>query len=74
MIKKADSKDAGLLAGLAIQMWKEHSLADLADEFKEIIKKDDSVCFITYVDDKPVAFAQCQLRHDYVNGGIQKNN
>lgn len=61
MIKKADSKDAGLLA-------------DLADEFKEIIKKDDAVCFINYIDDKPVAFAQCQLRHDYVNGGVQKNN
>ena len=29
---------------------------------------DDAVCFIKSVDDKPVAFAQCQLRHDYVEG------
>jgi len=29
---------------------------------------DDAVCFIKYVDEKPVAFAQCQLRHDYVEG------
>ena len=57
MIKRADIKDAGLLAALAIQMWKEHTIADLADEFREIIEKDDAVCFIKYIDDKPVAFA-----------------
>lgn len=41
MIKKATTKDAGLLAGLAIQMCKDHTLADLPDEFKQIIEKDD---------------------------------
>ncbi len=41
MIKKATTKDAGLLAGLAIQMWKDHTLVDLADGFKQIIEKDD---------------------------------
>ena len=68
MIKQADIKDTELLAALAIQMWKEHTLADLADEFREIIEKDDAVCFIKYVDDNPVAFAQSQLRYDYVEG------
>ncbi len=29
---------------------------------------DEAACFIKYVDDKPIAFAQCQLRHDYVEG------
>ena len=68
MIKRAGKKDAGILAGLAIQMWKEHTLADLEDEFRGLAKRDDAVCFIKYVDDKPVAFAQCQLRYDYVEG------
>jgi aminoglycoside 6'-N-acetyltransferase I len=26
------------------------------------------LCFIKSVDDKPIGFAQCQLRHDYVEG------
>ena len=58
MIKRADIKDANLLAALAIQMRKEHTLSDLADEFREIIEKDDAVCFIKYVDDKLVSFGR----------------
>ncbi len=68
MIKRADIKDVTVLAELAIQMWKDHTLADLADEFRDILAKDDAVCFIKYVDDKPIAFAQSQLRYDYVEG------
>ncbi len=29
---------------------------------------DEAACFIKYVDNVPIAFAQCQLRHDYVEG------
>ena len=68
MIKKAKTEDAEVLARLAIQMWEDHTLADLADEFKEITEKEDAVCFIKYIDDNPIAFAQSQLRHDYVEG------
>ena len=68
MIKRADEKDAEILAVLAIQMWEDHTLAELADEFGEIIKNEDAVCFIEYVDGKPIAFAQSQLRYDYVEG------
>ncbi len=68
MIKKAKMEDVEVLAGLAIQMWEDHTLAELADEFKEIVAKEDSVCFIKYVDNKPIAFAQGQLRYDYVEG------
>ncbi len=70
MIKQATTKNAGLLAALAIQMWDDHTLADLADEFKQISEKEDTVCFIKYADDKPVAFAQSQLRYDYVEGTV----
>lgn len=66
MVKRAKAEDAEILAGLAIQMWEDHVLAELADEFREIVAKEDAVCFIKYVDDKPIAFAQAQLRYDYV--------
>ena len=68
MIKKAGTKDAEPLSGLAIRMWEDHDPADLADEFRELLKRDDAACFITYVDGSAIAFAHCQLRHDYVEG------
>ena len=68
MIKRAETRDAEALASLAIQMWTEHDPAELAEEFRALLKKEDSACFLKYAGDRPVAFAQCQLRHDYVEG------
>ena len=68
MIKRAETKDAETLAGLAVQMWTKHTPDDLAEEFREILKNDEAACFIRYSDGRAIAFAQCQLRHDYVEG------
>ena len=68
MIKRAKIEDAKVLAGMAIQMWTNHVLEDLIEEFRQLVLNEDAVCFIKYVDDKPIAFAQCQLRYDYVEG------
>lgn len=68
MIKKAQKEDAAILAELAVQMWKENSIQELTDDFSGIISKDDAEIFIKYLQDAPVGFAQCQLRHDYVEG------
>ena len=68
MIKRAGIEDAEVLADLAIQMWTEHDPEDLEAEFRKLAKNDEAACFIKYVEDKPIAFAQCQLRHDYVEG------
>ncbi len=68
MIKRARIEDAVVLADLAMHMWTDHVLKDLTEEFRQLAMNDDAVCFIKYVYDKPIAFAQCQLRHDYVEG------
>ncbi|MCR5005972.1 MAG: GNAT family N-acetyltransferase [Clostridiales bacterium] len=68
MIKRARIDDAGILADLAVQMWMDSDPEELAAEFRELTIHDEAVCFIKYADDQPVAFAQCQLRHDYVEG------
>ena len=68
MICRARIEDAQILADLAIQMWADHDLDDLTEEFRQLVMGDDAACFIKYVDGKPIAFAQCQLRHDYVEG------
>lgn len=68
MIKRAGMNEARDLSNMAIQMWTDHDLEDLEAEFRSLVMNDEAVCFIKYVDDKPIAFAQCQLRHDYVEG------
>ena len=61
-------EDNKILVALAIQMWTEHDPEDMAEEFRELVMNEEAVCFINYADDKPIGFAQCQLRHDYVVG------
>ena len=68
MIKRAGMEDAEVLADLAMQMWPDHAPEDLEAEFRRLAMSDEASCFLKYVDDKPIAFAQCQLRHDYVEG------
>ncbi len=68
MIKRAEIEDANILASLAIQMWTEHDPCELTDEFRESIKNEDAACYLKYDGGKPVGFAECRLRHDYVEG------
>ena len=68
MIRRAGMNEARDLANMAIQMWTDHDLEDLETEFRNLVMNDAAACFIKYAEDKPIAFAQCQLRHDYVEG------
>lgn len=68
MIKKAKKADSTILAELALQMWHDHTLSSLREEFEALTEAEDSACFIQYADKSPVGFAQCQLRRDYVEG------
>lgn len=68
MIKLASKEDALTLAELAIQMWEDNTVEELAEEFAELVSGENAVCYILYEDENPVGFAQCQLRFDYVEG------
>lgn len=68
MIRKATKDDALTLAKLAIQMWDENVLEELAEEFAELVSSEAAACFLKYVENEAVGFVQCQLRHDYVEG------
>lgn len=68
MIKKASKNDVRIIADLAVLMWTDNSVDDLADEFAELITEDSAQIFLKYDNDIPVGFAQCQLRSDYVEG------
>lgn len=68
MIIRATEINAQALAELAIHMWNNNTLSELEKDFAEIIGSRNAVCFIKYVDGKPIGFAQCQIRYDYVEG------
>lgn len=68
MIKKAEVKDASAIAKLAIQMWESHTIEELKNEFEDLLESLECAIFLYYINHQAVGFAQCQLRHDYVEG------
>lgn len=68
MIKIADTSEIETLAELAGELWVEASAQELTSEFAELVHNRNACAFIMYVDNVPIGFAQCQLRHDYVEG------
>lgn len=67
MIERASEGDIPVLAKLAQRLWPEHALAKLEAEFAEAMAG-EGACFVSYDRSDPVGFAQCQIRHDYVEG------
>lgn len=68
MVKKAAAADSKAVAELAVRMWDDSSVAELQREFAASISSGTAVCFIKYLEDMPIGFAQCGLRNDYVEG------
>lgn len=68
MVRKADLEDVKILAKLAVQMWDENTVQGLEEEFADIIPRKDAAIYLKLVDGAVIGFAQCQLRHDYVEG------
>ena len=68
MVKPAEVNDLDVLANLAALLWQNHSVEDLFQEFSRILSNGESQFFLKYENNLPIGFAQCQLRHDYVEG------
>lgn len=68
VIRAAESTDLAQLAELGALLWEEHSAGELAEEFKSILEDGETRFFLAWDGERAVGFAQCQLRHDYVEG------
>lgn len=68
MIHKADKSELGDLAHLAHIMWHDSTIEELIEEFQLLLSDDNALLLMKYENKIPVGFAQCQLRHDYVEG------
>ncbi|MBR3738902.1 MAG: GNAT family N-acetyltransferase [Clostridia bacterium] len=67
MIRKAEIKDYPAAAALAARMW-DHEPEELIQGFAEADTAGEGAVFIAEEDGRAVGFAQCGLRHDYVEG------
>lgn len=68
MIFKAEHSDARAAAELAILMWEETTIEELTEDLVSVIESPGGAVFLSREGDCYVGFAQCQLRHDYVEG------
>ena len=67
-IQKAELNNLQELATLAGTLWPHHTAAEMADEYRVGMENPNVAFFLAYEGDTAVGFAQCQLRHDYVEG------
>ena len=67
-IQQAERKDIAVIAALACRLWPSHTLQEMQIEIGQLLVKPDAVFFLAYEEETAVGFAQCQLRHDYVEG------
>lgn len=68
MIRQASMEDIKIVTELAILLWEDNEIDNLENEIKEYITLNKEVIFICFEESVPVGFAQCNLRHDYVEG------
>lgn len=68
MISKATKTDVACVAEMAVIMWDSNSIEGLVREFETMLENEECAIYIYRIDNMPVGFAQCGLRHDYVEG------
>lgn len=68
MIYKAEKKDIGKAAELAVLLWDSNTSEELEEGLAEIAAGEEGIIFLAADGECTVGFAQCQLRHDYVEG------
>lgn len=60
--------DAPAAAGLAGMLWPGCDQTELVKEYGQFISAGSMACPLALFRGEPIGFAQCQLRHDYVEG------
>lgn len=66
--RKATNADSEAIALLAVQMWTSHTVEDLSKNFSSLMESDNSALYLLIINGTIEGFAQCGLRHDYVEG------
>ena len=68
MIRKADLKDIPLLTELVLEHYPHYAADKTYYDLGMTMVSAESVYFLAFSEEKPVGYAQCQLRYDMVEG------
>ncbi len=68
MTERVTAVTLPLAAALADRLWPGHAPGALLAELEELLAAPDAALYLALRDGRAVGFAQCQLRHDYVEG------
>ena len=68
IVRAATKTDANAVTGLALRLFPDHLYDELRKEMSSYIDGAESVIFLAEDAGEAVGFAQCGLRHDYVEG------
>ncbi len=66
--ERAAITDAETVATLACELWPDHTVEEMTAEFRDLLTGNEAAVFLFRTGGEAVGFAQCQLRHDYVEG------
>ena len=66
--ERAAVTDADTVAELACELWPEHTAEEMTAVFQTLLAEKEAAVFLLRTEGKAAGFAQCQLRHDYVEG------
>ena len=67
-IERAGTGDLHILASLGVLLWPGHREDELTQEFALLMAENKAAFFLARAGELAVGFAQCALRHDYVEG------
>lgn len=67
-IRQAALADVQTAAEIALLLWPNHTLEELAEEMAGLLCDKDSAIFLAEEENRAVAFSHCSIRHDYVQG------
>ena len=68
MVKRAAMKDLADAARLGVLLWPGNTREELEEELSRLLSREDAQIFLKFAQNRPIGFAQCQLRRDYVEG------
>ena len=68
MVRKAQPQDLAALVELACRLWPDHTATQMQAELTPMLLHGEAAFFLAFDGSEAVGFAQCQLRHDYVEG------
>lgn len=60
--------DLDITTDIAYELFTDSNRDELKEEFRNLLQYNETIIFLAYVNGECAGFAQCQLRHDYVEG------